>query len=135
MSGSVWRILTEFVSIQIENSLRTISLFFSTSNFEVEIGRGKKKAGKRMLISFLVYFLVHKIRLSLISYFTRRPTLTKKQSPDLIRYTLDPRKYFKVVDSFIVDISLSITSCFCFQVNQLRNLLHPLQDVQESALI
>ena len=43
MSGFVWRILTEFVTIQIENTLCTISLFFSSNNFEGEIGRGKKK--------------------------------------------------------------------------------------------
>ena len=90
MSGFVWRILTKFVTIQIENTLCTTSLFFSTNNFEGEIGRGKK-TGKRMSISFLVYFLVYKIRLSLISYFTRRPTLTKEQNTGFD--TLDPRKY------------------------------------------
>ena len=78
--------MTEFVSIQNENTLCKTSLFFSTNNFEGGIGRRKKsKTGKQISISFLVYFLVYKIRLSLISYYTRRPTLTKKQTPDLIQ--------------------------------------------------
>lgn len=49
MSGSVWRILimTEFVSIQNENTLCKTSLFFSTNNFEGEIGRKKNKKKNR----------------------------------------------------------------------------------------